>query len=64
MGELRAAREAYRDALAAPNAAKTETAAMAQWMIGETWFHQGDYAQAIREYLRGQTLYGYPRWQA
>jgi TolA-binding protein len=64
LGELRAAREAYRDALAAPGAAKTETAAMAQWMIGETWFHQGDYTQAIREYLRGQTLYAYPRWQA
>ncbi len=64
LGELRAAREAYRDALAVPGGAKTETAAMAQWMIGETWFHQGDYGQAIREYLRGQTLYGYPRWQA
>jgi TolA-binding protein len=64
LGELRAAREAYRDALAVPGGAKTETAAMAQWMIGETWFHQGDYGQAIREYLRGQTLYAYPRWQA
>jgi TolA-binding protein len=64
LGELRAAREAYRDALASPGAAKTETAAMAQWMIGETWFHQGDYPRAIREYLRGQTLYAYPRWQA
>ena len=44
--------------------AKTETAAMAQWMIGETYFHQKNYQAALREYLRLEILYAYPDWQA
>ena len=40
--------------------AKTETAAMAQWMIGETYFHQKNYEAALREYLRLEILYAYP----
>jgi len=62
--EFEAARAAYRRAIDSPQGAKTETAAMAQWMIGETFFHQKNYAAAVREYLRVEILYDYPRWQA
>ena len=37
---------------------------MAQWMIGETFFHQKNYEAALREYLRVEILYDYPDWQA
>ena len=63
-GLFQQAREAYRRAIDSTTAGKTETVAMAQWMTGETYFHQQDYAAAIREYLRGETLYGFPEWQA
>jgi TolA-binding protein len=43
---------------------KTETAAMAQWMIGESYFHQENYEAALREYLRVEILFDYPRWAA
>ncbi|MBN1590953.1 MAG: tetratricopeptide repeat protein, partial [Pirellulales bacterium] len=58
------ARQAYRRAIDSPHGAKTETAAMAQWMIGETYFHQKHYEAALREYLRVEILYDFPRWQA
>lgn len=59
-----AARKAYQRVLHSPAGAKTETAAMAQWMIGESYFHQKNYEAALREYLRVEILYAYPRWQA
>jgi TolA-binding protein len=37
---------------------------MAQWMIGESYLLQEQYAAAIREYLRVEVLYAYPHWQA
>lgn len=58
------ARQAYRKAITSPTGEKTETAAMAQWMIGETYFHQKNYEAACREYLRVEILYAYPTWQA
>ena len=58
------ARDAYRRVTQSPHGAKTETAAMAQWMIGETWFHQKLYQDAIKQYLRAEILYKYPKWQA
>jgi cellulose synthase operon protein C len=63
-GRFDEARGAYQKAIVSKRGAKTETAAMAQWMIGETHFHQKDYAAAVREYLRVEILYDYPRWQA
>ena len=44
--------------------AKTETAAMAQWMIGETFFHQESFEEAVAAYLRVEILYDWPKWQA
>jgi len=58
------ARQAYRRVTRSADGSSTETAAMAQWMIGETYFHQKDYRAAIREYLRLEVLYAYPKWQS
>ena len=37
---------------------------MAQWMIGESFFHQKQYQEAIRSFLRVDILYPYPQWKA
>ena len=37
---------------------------MAQWMIGETFFLQKRYEEAVKAYYRVETLFEYPRWQA
>lgn len=58
------AREHYARVLDSENAAKTETPAMAQWMIGETYFHQKNYEKAICAYLRVDILYQNRHWQA
>jgi len=58
------ARDSYLQVIRSATGGKSETAAMAQWMIGETYFHQENYQAALREYLRVEILYAYPRWQA
>ena len=58
------AREMFQRATRSTTGGKTETAAMAQWMIGETYFLQKAYTEAIRAYHRVETLYAYPAWQA
>ncbi|HEX5442704.1 MAG TPA: tetratricopeptide repeat protein [Pirellulales bacterium] len=63
-GNFDDARSDYRRATRSETGAKTETAAKAQWMIGETYFHQEDYESALREYLRVEILYAFPTWQA
>lgn len=63
LGRLEEARVAYRRAALSPQASQTETAALAQWMIGETFFHQRRYDEAVAAYelcARGK----FPRWQA
>lgn len=62
--EFEQARQAYLRVTRSPHGAKTETAAMAQWMIGETYFHQKDYRSAVKAYHRVEILYAYPQWQA
>jgi cellulose synthase operon protein C len=62
--DFEAARNAYAKVIQSAAGAKTETAAMAQWMIGETYFHQKNYEAACKEYLRLEILYAYPEWQA
>ncbi len=41
-----------------------DLAALAQWSLGETFFHQRNYRQAIREFLKVDILYDAPTWQA
>jgi TolA-binding protein len=62
--EFDEAREAYQSVVVSTTGAKTETAAMAQWMIGETYFMQREYNQAIKAYHRVEVLHSYPQWQA
>ncbi len=62
--DFEGARREYQKVINSAAGAKTETAAMAQWMIGESFFHQKNYAAARREYLRLEILYAYPTWQA
>jgi TolA-binding protein len=58
------ARAAYDRVLQSPEAKGTETAAMAQWMIGETYFHQKRYAEATAAYELCLEQHAYPRWQS
>jgi len=63
-GLFEEARQAYHRVTRSEQGGKTETAAIAQWMIGEAYFHQKNYATALREYLRLEILYDYPTWQS
>jgi len=58
------ARAAYQRVLDSPVGGHTETAAMAQWMTGETYYHQESYIDAIRAYGRVEMLFDYPQWRA
>ncbi|MFI4875280.1 MAG: tetratricopeptide repeat protein [Blastopirellula sp. JB062] len=58
------ARAAYQRAIDHATGDGLETAAMAQWMIGETYFHQKNYQAAIQAYARVAALYDFPRWKA
>lgn len=62
--DFESARQAYGRVITSAAGAKTETAAMAQFMIGESFFHQKNYEAAYREYLKVDILYAYPTWQA
>ena len=62
--DLEGARGAYLKVIRSPEGKKTETAAKAQLMIGESYFHQKNYEAALREYLRLEILYEFPTWQA
>ncbi len=63
-GEFAQARKAFQQVINHPRSSGTPRAAMAQWMIGETYLHQRQYRQALRQYLRVELLYPYPKWQA
>jgi TolA-binding protein len=41
-----------------------DLAAQAQLMRGETFFHQDQFHEALREFLKVEILYDAPRWQA
>ena len=59
-----AARSRYERVIRSPEGGGTETAAMAQWMIGETYMHQKDYDNALRAFYRVESLFAFPHWQA
>ena len=56
------ARAAYQAVIEARKGG--DLAARAQLMIGETYFHQKNYHEAIREFLKVDYLYDAPSWQA
>jgi TolA-binding protein len=62
--ELEQARDFYRKVLCNPAAERTETAAKAQCMIAETFYHQGNWKDALREYMKVEILYDFPYWQS
>ncbi len=61
--EFEQAREAYGKAIEASHGRNSETAAMAQCMTGESYFHQEEFAAALAQYRKVEQ-YPYPRWQA
>lgn len=63
-GEMNAAREAYARVLDNKSNGDAETVAMAQWMIGETFFHQSDYGRARAAYLAVIKRQPSADWQA
>ena len=63
-GEMSAARTAYGHVLENEWATGTETAALAQWMIGESYFHQRNYELAREAYERVIERHYFPEWQA
>ena len=63
-GLLSDARTAFEKVIASDSGNQTETAANAQWHIGETYFHQENYQSAIGEYYKVDSLYTFPRWRA
>ena len=63
-GQFEAARQSYEQVLSSPAGSQSVTAAIAQWMIGETYLHQKKYNESIRAYLRVEILYEFPRWRA
>jgi len=56
--------EHYERVIRSPEGGRTETAAKAQWMIGEAYAAQCEFEQALKAYDRVESLYSYPQWQA
>ena len=62
LGRIDEARAAFQAVIDARPV--VELAAQAQLMRGETFFHQDQLHEALREFLRVDILYNAPRWQA
>lgn len=54
----------FRGIIADESGQKTETAAKAQFLIGEIWLLRKEYKTALDEYLKVYLLYKAPEWQA
>ncbi|REK18702.1 MAG: hypothetical protein DWQ37_03980 [Planctomycetota bacterium] len=60
--DFASARAWYAKVIARVEATGSETRAMAQWMQGESFFHQENYAEALAAYLQVDATH--PRWHA
>lgn len=58
------ARELLQSVVESPRAAGTETAAKAQWMIGETYFLQQDFDQALHAYQQVLKDHSHAFWKS
>jgi TolA-binding protein len=58
------AREAFARVIADPAAFRTETAAKSQFLIGETYLLQENWAEAFLAYQKVYASYAFPEWQA
>lgn len=63
-GKFNTARKSFAQVLENRAARGTETAAITQFMIAESFFHQEDFEQAIKAYHKVEILHPYPQWQA
>ena len=62
-GMLDDAEELYHDVIESDSANRSETAAIAQWRIGEIHFHREAYSVAIESYQKVDALYDYAQWK-
>ena len=62
LGQLDQARAAFQAVLDVRK--EGELAAQAQLMRGETYFHQDQFHEALRDFLKVDILHDSPRWQA
>ena len=58
------ARDHYQQVIESIDGAGTETAAIAQWRIGETLFHQKKYEDAIAAYSKTDSVYEFEKWSS
>ncbi len=63
-GRFDDAEKLYREVIQSTNGRNSETAAIAQWRIGEMYFHKEQYKTAIQAYYRVDSLYDYPKWRS
>jgi len=62
-GMLDDAKELYFDVIESDSGNRSETAAIAQWRIGEIHFHREAYSVAIESYQKVDALYDYAQWK-
>ena len=58
------ARDHYEEVIGSTDGAGTETAAIAQWRIGEMLFHQNHHKEAIAAYEKTAIEYPYDKWSS
>ena len=64
LARFRESREVLQKIVAEKKTSSTETCAMAQWMIGESYFLQQQYEAALAAYDQTLTFDKFPNWQA